>query len=86
MLDSQAPSIPLKTYAYNEIRCRMLCNTKPDDAKALLTLAQEHIDRRWRVYKSMSEQWSQAVKQGQGSGWRSCNASSIERTCWRQAF
>ena len=45
MLDSQAPSIPLKTYAYNEIRYRMLCNTKPDDAKALLTLAQEDIDR-----------------------------------------
>ena len=33
VLDSQAPSIPLKTYAYNEIRYKMLSYTKPDEAQ-----------------------------------------------------
>ena len=36
VLDSQAPSIPLKTYAYNEIRYKMLSYTKPDEAGRLL--------------------------------------------------
>jgi len=65
VLDSQAPSIPVKTYAYNEIRYKMLSYTKPEDAKRLLKLAQEDIDQRWRVYKSMSERWPAAVKRGQ---------------------
>ncbi len=65
VLDSQPPSIPVKTYAYNEIRYKMLSYTKPEDAKRLLKLAQEDIDQRWRVYKSMSERWPAAVKRGQ---------------------
>ena len=36
VLDSQPPSIPVKTYAYNEIRYKMLSYTKPEDAKRLL--------------------------------------------------
>ena len=36
VLDSQAPSIPLKTYAYNEIRYKMLSYTKPEEAQRLL--------------------------------------------------
>ena len=43
----------------------MLSYTKPEDAKRLLKLAQEDIDQRWRVYKSMSERWPAAVKRGQ---------------------
>jgi pyruvate-ferredoxin/flavodoxin oxidoreductase len=65
VLDSQAPSIPVKTYAYNEIRYRMLSYTKPEDAKTLLRLAQDDIDGRWRVYKSLSERWPAAVTRGQ---------------------
>ena len=65
VLDSQAPSIPVKTYAYNEIRYKMLSYTKPEDARRLLKLAQEDIDQRWRVYKGMSERWPAAVKRGQ---------------------
>ena len=44
VLDSQAPSIPVKTYAYNEIRYKMLSYTKPEDAKTLLRLAQDDIE------------------------------------------
>jgi pyruvate-ferredoxin/flavodoxin oxidoreductase len=57
VLDSQAPSIPLESYAYNEIRYRMLTQTRPEDARRLLALAQQDIYERWSVYKNMSERW-----------------------------
>jgi pyruvate-ferredoxin/flavodoxin oxidoreductase len=65
VLDSQPPAIPLKTYAYNEIRYKMLSYTKPDEARRLLTLAQEDVDQRWRVYSSLSDRWPPAVRRGQ---------------------
>ncbi len=66
VLDSQAPSIPLKTYAYNEIRYRMLSYTNPGEAKRLLGLAQEDIHQRWRVYSNLADRWPAAVRRGQG--------------------
>jgi hypothetical protein len=35
----------------------MLANTKPEEAKRLLTLAQQDIHQRWAVYQSMSDRW-----------------------------
>jgi hypothetical protein len=35
----------------------MLTQTRPDDARRLLALAQQDIHQRWSVYKSMSERW-----------------------------
>ena len=66
VLDSQAPSIPLKTYAYNEIRYKMLSYTNPGEAKRLLGLAQEDIHQRWRVYSSLAERWPATARRGQG--------------------
>jgi len=66
VLDSQPPSIPLKTYAYNEIRYRMLSNTNPDEASRLLRLAQSDIDQRWLVYSSMADRWPATMRRGQG--------------------
>ena len=77
VLDSQAPSIPVKTYAYNEIRYKMLSYTKPEDARRLLKLAQEDIDQRWRVYKSMSERWPAAVKRGQNEAGSHVDAPGV---------
>jgi pyruvate-ferredoxin/flavodoxin oxidoreductase len=57
VLDSQPPTIPLEAYAYNETRYKMLTYTKPEDAKRLLTLAQQDIEQRWAVYESMSDRW-----------------------------
>jgi len=65
-LDSQPPSIPVKSYAYNEIRYKMLSYTNPDDAKRLIRLAQADVDHRWRVYKGMAERFPASVKRGQG--------------------
>jgi pyruvate-ferredoxin/flavodoxin oxidoreductase len=57
ILDSVAPSIPLKAYAYNEIRYRMLADSKPDEAERLLALAQEDVYHRWQVYEDLARRW-----------------------------
>jgi len=66
VLDSQAPSIPLKLYAYNEIRYKMLSYTNPGEAKRLLGLGQEDVDHRWRVYSTLAERWPATARRGQG--------------------
>ncbi|TVQ04216.1 MAG: pyruvate:ferredoxin (flavodoxin) oxidoreductase [Balneolaceae bacterium] len=52
-LDSKAPKIPFKDYAYNEMRYLMLAKSKPRIAKELLTQAQKEIYEQWRVYDQM---------------------------------
>jgi pyruvate-ferredoxin/flavodoxin oxidoreductase len=49
-LDSQAPSIPLKKYAYEEARYTMLTRSDPQAARKLLREAQDDVERQWRVY------------------------------------
>ena len=49
-LDSRAPSIPFKQYAYQEARYTMLARSNPEVARELLHLAQEDVHRQWRVY------------------------------------
>jgi pyruvate-ferredoxin/flavodoxin oxidoreductase len=51
-LDSKAPSIPLKAYAYQEARYTMLTRSNPDVAAELLKQAQGDVDRKWRVYEN----------------------------------
>jgi pyruvate-ferredoxin/flavodoxin oxidoreductase len=50
-LTSKDPSIPLKDYAYNEIRYKMLTHSKPKEAERLIKLAQSDVDARWALYK-----------------------------------
>ena len=49
-LDSRAPSIPLKQYAYQEARYTMLVRSNPEAARELLKVAQDDVERQWRVY------------------------------------
>ena len=51
-LDSKAPSISLKEYAYQEARYTMLARSRPEVAAELLKEAQEDVHRRWRVYEN----------------------------------
>jgi pyruvate-ferredoxin/flavodoxin oxidoreductase len=53
-LDSKAPSLPLKTYAYNETRYTMLAHSNPAAAKRLLDEAQEDVRARWRFYEHLA--------------------------------
>jgi len=54
-IDSKAPSIDYKQYAYTQIRFRMLAKTKPELAEELLGLAQYDANRRWQLYQQMAE-------------------------------
>jgi pyruvate-ferredoxin/flavodoxin oxidoreductase len=51
-LDSKAPAIRLKEYAYREARYTMLARSNPDLAAKLLVEAQDDVERQWRVYSS----------------------------------
>jgi len=51
VLDSKAPSVPLKSYAYNETRYTMLAHSNPDAARRLLEEAQTDVRARWRLYE-----------------------------------
>jgi pyruvate-ferredoxin/flavodoxin oxidoreductase len=54
-LDSREPSIALKDYIYTEGRYRILQQTDPAAAKALLGQAQQEVNERWSYYKQLSE-------------------------------
>ena len=51
-LDSKAPSIRLKDYAYREARYTMLARGNPELAAELLKQAQDDVERQWRVYSA----------------------------------
>ena len=52
ILDSKPPAIPLKDYAYNEVRYRMLANSQPEVAEMLIKLAQTDVKDRWAMYEN----------------------------------
>ena len=64
LLDSKAPQIPLKQYTSQEARYTMLARSNPEAAKDLLRLAQEDVDRQWRVYSNRAAMTGSAEKSG----------------------
>ncbi len=50
-IDSKPPSIPVKDYAYNETRYKMLALSRPKDAERLIQLAQADVEQRWKLYQ-----------------------------------
>ena len=54
-LDSRAPKIAVRDYAYNENRYRMLTQSDPQSAEALMLLAQEFVNQRWRKYEELAK-------------------------------
>lgn len=53
-LDSKAPKIPFRNYAYNETRYKMLTKTHPEHAKKLIELAQEDVNEKWDFYSGLA--------------------------------
>jgi len=53
-LDSKAPSIPFKDYAYMETRFKMLTLSHPEEAKHLLGLAQQDAKARYQFYRQLA--------------------------------
>ena len=54
ILDSKAPTIPLKSFAQTEARFAMLSRIDPDRAEALAREAQESVDDRRHLYEQMA--------------------------------
>jgi len=52
-LDSKAPTIPVRNYAYNETRYKMLTKTHPENAQKLIELAQEDVNEKWDFYSGL---------------------------------
>ena len=55
-LDSKPPRIPLRDYAYNENRYKVLVKSNPEEAERLMQMAQENVDRRWATYEHLEKQ------------------------------
>ncbi len=60
-LDSKSPSIPVKDYAYNETRYKMLLLSQPEEAKKLIELAQRDVQKRYSFYQQLA-----SLKYGDG--------------------
>jgi pyruvate-ferredoxin/flavodoxin oxidoreductase len=53
-LDSPRPTIPLKDYAYNELRYYALALTRPAEAAELLRQAQADVEEKYRTYEEFA--------------------------------
>ena len=53
-LDSPRPTIPLKQYAYNELRYRALASTDPRTAEELMAKAQQVVTEKYRQYEELA--------------------------------
>ncbi len=54
ILDSPRPRIPLKAYAYNELRYSSLARSRPEEADALLAMAQAAVTEKYREYEELA--------------------------------
>ncbi len=54
-LDSKPPKIPVRAYAYNEARYKMLTKFEPERAKQLLVAMQEDVNEKWHMLSEMAK-------------------------------
>lgn len=54
ILDSTRPEIPLKEFAYKELRYKVLTQANPAEAEELMKLAQEMVNLRWKNYEELA--------------------------------
>jgi pyruvate-ferredoxin/flavodoxin oxidoreductase len=57
VIDSKEPTMSFEEYAYNENRYRALKTTNPEQAAALMKLAEADVKRRWKYLKHRAS-WS----------------------------
>ncbi len=54
ILDCTRPVIPLKEFAYKELRYKVLTQTNPAEAEELMILAQDMVNQRWKNYEELA--------------------------------
>ncbi|MCK6615798.1 MAG: pyruvate:ferredoxin (flavodoxin) oxidoreductase [Ignavibacteriaceae bacterium] len=55
-LDSKAPKMAFRDYAYMETRYKMLTKSHPQVAEELMVQAQEDVVRKWKFYEEMAQE------------------------------
>ena len=63
-LDSPRPTLPFKSYAYNELRYRLLESTHPDAARVLLGQAQQIVTEKYRQYEELASRGGESFHPG----------------------
>lgn len=61
-LESKAPKIPLKDYAYLETRYKMLTKSDPVEAEKLMVTAQQDVLDKWKVYEQLAASPKEEIK------------------------
>lgn len=54
ILDCTRPTLPLKEFAYKELRYKVLTQSNPEHAARLMDRAQELVNLRWKNYEEMA--------------------------------
>jgi pyruvate-ferredoxin/flavodoxin oxidoreductase len=54
VLDSPRPTMPLKEYAYHELRYKVLTITNPEAAETLMKHAQGLVNLKWKTYEELA--------------------------------
>ena len=61
-LESKAPKIPLKEYAYMETRYKMLTKSDPEEAEKLIVHAQQDVLDKWKVLEQLAATSKEEIK------------------------
>jgi pyruvate-ferredoxin/flavodoxin oxidoreductase len=64
MLDSRAPTRKVQEYLLQQTRFKVLTKSKPHDAERLWKLAQQDVERRYRMYEYMASRKTEPVTPG----------------------
>ena len=67
-LDSRAPAGAIKDFEMQQARFAMLSRSKPEECERLLTLGQEDVTHRWKLYEHMASMSYGGAADGNGSG------------------
>ncbi len=60
-IDSTRGSVPLKDFAYNENRFRMLLKNDPSRAETLMAQAQKDVEERWALYDVLANRYEEEL-------------------------
>jgi pyruvate-ferredoxin/flavodoxin oxidoreductase len=67
VLDSRAPTRKVQEYLLQQTRFKMLTKSKPEEAERLWKLAQQDVERRYRLYEYMAARKPEAPANGKPS-------------------
>ena len=54
ILDCTRPTMPLREFAYKELRYKVLTQSHPEHAEVLMNRAQEMVNLRWKNYEELA--------------------------------